>query len=476
MAEIKDNKRNSLIRQLRDFGIGPIVGMGISMLTVPVTTRLLVPEEYGKSSLFTLFQSLFLIIGLLGLDQGYVRYYNDKETDRTTLFQNALFYPLIFCAVLISVCIVFLKPISTFLFGSVEVGLMIAFCFFIPILLLNRFFLLQIRMDLRGKIYSFLNVISQVITFGILVTLLVYYQKSFRSIVYATILGMCVNTFLCFLFCNKDFLKTKFNYSKDLQARLLKFSLPLVPATLLSWLLNSFDKVGLRAWSDFYQLGLYSAAFKIVALLNVFQNIFSTTWIPVAYKWHEDNVPNKKFEDISTIVLAVMVLLFSFILVFRDVIMLFLGSEYRNTARVFVFLLFVPVMYTVSETTSLGIGFAKKTMYSLYVAMVAVILNLIGNYILIPKYGAEGAAITTCVSYIVFFWGRTLFSRKVWFKFKLGRFCINILFLLAFGINMLIWQNKILEILILALVIIFNGFLVLRVFQNRKYNSQIISE
>ena len=83
-------KKNSLIRQLRDFGIGPIIGMGISMLTVPVTTRMLSPDEYGKSSLFTLFQSLFLCIGILGLDQGYVRYYNTKEIDRNNLLQNAL--------------------------------------------------------------------------------------------------------------------------------------------------------------------------------------------------------------------------------------------------------------------------------------------------------------------------------------------------------------------------------------------------
>ena len=263
-------KKNSLIRQLRDFGIGPIIGMGISMLTVPVTTRMLSPDEYGKSSLFTLFQSLFLCIGILGLDQGYVRYYNTKEIDRNNLLQNALFYPLIICAVLISICLIFLKPISNFLFGSVETGLMIAFCFFIPALLLNRFLLLQIRMDIRGKVYSFLNIISQLITFSVLFGLLVLYQKTFRAIIYSTIIAYYINTFIIFLFCDKTFIKQRFVYSSKIQKNLLSFSLPLVPATLLGWVLNSFDKVGLRTWSDFSQLGLYSAAFKIVALLNIF--------------------------------------------------------------------------------------------------------------------------------------------------------------------------------------------------------------
>ena len=96
-------------------------------------------------------------------------------------------------------------------------------------------------------------------------------------------------------------------------------------------------------------------------------------------------------------------------------------------------------------------------MYSLYVVIVSVLLNLGGNYILIPRYGAEGAAISTCISYIVFFWGRTLLSRKVWFNFSIGKYFINILLLLGFGINMILLQNKIIEILIFIIVIIFNG-------------------
>lgn len=462
----EDNHKNSLLSQIRDFGVGPIIGMGISMLTVPVTTRLLAPEEYGKASLFTLFQTLFLIIGLLGQDQGYVRYYNDNKIDKTLLIQNALFFPLLLCLFLIITCVSFFSQISTLLFGSIEIGLMVAFCLFIPVMLLNRFIMLQIRMDLKGKVYSFLSIISQVNNFIILILFLFFYQKSFRSIIYAAILGMCVNTVICFIFSDKDFINKKFVYSCELQKQMFKFGLPLVPTALSTWLLNSFDKIGLRIWSSFDQLGLYSAAFKIVALLNVFRTLFTTAWTPIAYKWYEDNVPNKKFEDVSTIVLAVMVLLFSLIVVFRNVIMLFLGEEYRGTVKIFIFLLFVPVMYTVSETTCYGIYFAKKTMYSLYVVFIALLLNLLGNYLLIPKYGAEGAAITTCISYIVFFFGRTFFSRKVWFKFDLMKYFINIFFLVSLGINIMLWQNFILEVSLFVLIIIYNTLITYKVLKN----------
>jgi len=469
---LSNTKRKQLpiVHQFLSFGIGPILGMFISMLTVPVTTRLLSPEEYGKSSLFTLFQSLFLIVGLLGFDQGYVRFYNDKKIKKSELLQNSLFLPLCFSIFLILICSAFFKSISNFLFGSVEIGLMVAFCFFIPVLLFNRFFLLQIRMDLNGKLYSLLNIISQIINFLVLIFFLLFYQKTFKSIVYATIFGFIANTFIIFLFIDKSFIKNKFVFSKEIQKKLLKFSLPLVPATLLSWLLNSFDKIGLRTWSNFNELGLYATAFKIVAILNVFQNIFTTTWIPIAYRWKEDNVSKEKFEQISSIVLSMMTCLFAFVVLFRDIIFLFFGSEYRNSSDIFVFLLFIPVMYTISETTCLGINFSKRTLYNLYVSIIVVVLNLLGNYFLIPKYGALGASLSTCMSYIVFFWGRTFFSRKEWFKFGLTKYIVNQILLISFGINMIFFESKIIEISIFVFVLLYNILINNKIFLQLKKN------
>jgi O-antigen/teichoic acid export membrane protein len=237
---------------------------------------------------------------------------------------------------------------------------------------------------------------------------------------------------------------------------LLLFGLPLVPANLLSWVLNSFDKVALRTWSSFEELGLYAAAFKIVSLLVIFQSIFTITWTPVAYKWYEDGVPFEQFEDVSSIVLSIMTIVFAFIVVFRTIIIMVLGPEYRETSSIFVFLLFVPVMYTVSETTRLGISFLKKNIYTLYISIIVAMLNLIGNFLLVPKYGATGAAVSTSVSYIVFFWFRTLFSRKLWFKMKLNKFVINISFLILFGVNMLAFNKYYFDIIILLLILLFN--------------------
>lgn len=450
---------DGLVKQLRDFAGGPLVGALISVVTVPVITRLVSPTEFGKSSLFTLAQTVFSLIAFLGLDQAFVRYYNEKDIDRKKLLKNCLILPCAFCVLLIVVILVFHKSLSVFLFGQNEPTIMVALCFLLPSLVINRFAMLLIRMDLRGKLYSLLNVVTQVVGFSVLLFFLIVYEKSFRSIVFATIISSLINTMLSVVVTRNYWDVSLGLVDKDLLYTLLSFGLPLVPATLLSWLLNSFDKIGLRSWSSFEELGLYAAAFKVVSILSIIQSVFTTTWIPVAYEWHEKNTETKEFDRVSSVVLSCMSLAFACVIVFRNVILMLLGPEYRNTSSTFVFLLFVPVLYTVSETTTLGIAFSKKTVYNLYVSIITAVFNLIGNYALIPKLGAQGAAFTTCVSYIVFFWTRTLFSRKQWYKFGLQKYIIDIFALFILAIISSRDSYRFFEVILVVFIIIYNSFL-----------------
>lgn len=465
---MNQKNNNSFLIQLKNFGIGPIVGMFISIFTVPVITRLLSPEEFGKSSLFSLIQTIFNLVVLLGIDQAYVRFYNDKKIDKKNLLYNCLLLPSIFCSFILFFTFVFKKNISIFMFGQYEPKVMFLFLFYLPSMLFNRFALLTIRMELRGKTYSFLCVFQQVSYFILLYCLLLHYERTFKSLVYSTIISSFLNTVFAVGISKSFFPINKITINKQLLKEIVYYGLPLVPASIFSWVMNSFDKVALRSWSTFEELGLYAAAFKIISPLNIVQTIFTTTFVPIAYKWYEDNVPNEKYEQISTITLFLMMFVFSSIIVFRNILLLLLGSEYRNTAEIFIFLLFNPVMYTVSETTSLGIGFSKKTIYTLYISIIAALINLGGNYLLVPKFGAKGAAISTCVCYITFFWSRTLFSRKLWFKFDISKYVHNIVLLICFAINMVLWKLKIIELLLFLSVMIYNGLLILKIYKEKK--------
>lgn len=78
-------------------------------------------------------------------------------------------------------------------------------------------------------------------------------------------------------------------------------------------------------------------------------------------------------------------------------------------------------MMTVSETTNLGIVFLKKSRLNIYVSIIALFGALLLNSILVPTYGAVGAAIATGTAYILFFLARTYFSMRIWEGFSVKR-------------------------------------------------------
>src|SRR5690606_37244349 len=57
---------------------------------------------------------------------------------------------------------------------------------------------------------------------------------------------------------------------------------------------------------------------------------------------------------------------------------------------------------------------SKENLFSMLAATGAMLTNLVGNYLLVPEYGALGAAASTAVAFIVFYVLRTEFSCFVW--------------------------------------------------------------
>ena len=49
-------KKNSLINKFLSFSIGSWISIIIAIVTTPITTRLLSPEEYGKFSMLSYIQ------------------------------------------------------------------------------------------------------------------------------------------------------------------------------------------------------------------------------------------------------------------------------------------------------------------------------------------------------------------------------------------------------------------------------------
>lgn len=424
------------ISKLIGFSLGPIVGAIISFLTVPITTYFIEPSEFGKASMFSVIQLFLLSIIFLGMDQAYTREYHN-EKNKKKIFQNAMFIPLGISIILMSIIFIFRDSFSNLLFStpyypniSLLFGLMIIFS------VIERFVLLSIRMAEKAVEYSIFTIILKLLIFFCTLFLIILGNRSFLTVIYATLFGQFVGDFLLIIRYRRLLSVNKRLFDWNLMKKMLFFGLPIVVAASLSTLLNASGRFFLRGYSTFYELGIYAAALKISNVLQIIQVAFTSFWVPTAYRWEKEKKDIKHFSFISDVLLLVLTIGFFFILFFKKYIVIILSSDYKDAQFIAGLLALTPILYTISETSTLGIVFSGKSYYNLFVSILSIIPNLILNYLLVPKYGTIGAAIATAFAYLVFCVSRTYFSRKCNFKINFRKQIIAIfLFFIAACLN-----------------------------------------
>ena len=162
----------------------------------------------------------------------------------------------------------------------------------------------------------------------------------------------------------------------------------------------------------------------LINIFNIIQTTFNTLWAPMAVEHYtKDKADRSFYQRGNQVITIIMFFIGVSLILIKDVFALLLGEKYRESAYILPFLIFNPIMYTISETTVSGLVFMKKSKLQVVVAAASCIINFIGNTILVPIYGCQGAAISTGLSYIVFFTLRTLLSNRYFYvDFKLKNF------------------------------------------------------
>lgn len=415
----------SFLKKLGSFSVGPIVSAFLGFITVPLVTYFISTEEYGRCSMFTLAQSAAALLIYLGLDQAFVREYHSFSDKIEHLVANVIRIPL--CMVLFIDVVILCIPsrISMILFDTPNEHLAVyLLALMLPCMVFENFGLLKIRMEERGLQYSCFVILLKALTLVFTVLLFLSYEKSFRSAIYAIAAAEIVTGLALLLVTMRHVPLLTEPVDRALVGRILRFGLPLLPASMLGWALTSMDKVMLRAMCSYSELGLYSAAYKIVNVLGVVQSCFTLYWVPLAFRWYGEKKDNRYFSAANEIVACIMCAMCFGVLLCKDLVALILGTNFARAVYIFPFIMLYPIMYTMSETTAVGISFARKTGYNILISSISAGTNIILNYLLIPDLGGVGAAIATGVSYIVFFWGRTLVSRKKWYRFPIQKYLL----------------------------------------------------
>lgn len=420
-------ENKNFLKHFMIIGGGTFLNLLLSLFTTPLITRMVDPVEYGQFSIFTMYSSMALIVFLLGMDQALLRFYYEEDTIQ---FKRALVFKCVglpaAATIAVSVIVIAVAYSGLIEFEFIPI-IMALLCVYTLIQVIYRFSLNVLRLEYNSKMFSTLNIIQKIGYIFFAVPLL-YFAKSNSLLILVG--ATTAASFIC-LIVSIIYQKNVWSLKNlDVNAcsistkELLQYSLPLILSMAITTLFQAIDKMSLNHYCTYTEVGIYSSTLSLVNIFATVQTTFNTLWNPMATEHFIKDREDKSFyQKGNQIITVVMFFMGISLILCKDVFAILLGEKYREAAYILPFLIFHPIMYTISETTVTGISFMKKSKMQILIAASACLTNIIGNTLLVPKIGCQGAAISTGLSYIVFFTMRTLISNKYFYvDFKLKKF------------------------------------------------------
>ncbi|MDO3666191.1 oligosaccharide flippase family protein [Acinetobacter higginsii] len=417
--------------------LGSILGAAVSFCTVPIITWFFSQEDIGRFSMYQLALNLGMILISLDMHQAYVREYYETE-QKEQLLKISLFSGSVVFAIVFLISEVLNFSLSKLLFNIESRVIDVFVLLGIYITFIINILVHVLRMHNFAWAFAFTQVIPK-IGYIVVLGVGVYFYKNYNYnfLIYANIFVLLLSLGCLIFFLKKDLYKAiiiKLDRKKLNQ--MLAFSLPLVFGSLSYWALTSIDRVFLKNLSNYNELAIYAVASTLAGGIGVLVTVFSNLWHPIVYKWMEEGIDSKKVLAINELMVIFICLLWSFVGMFSWIVLYFFPQSYSGVASILVGCIAMPLLYMLSETTTIGIGLTRKTIYAMFATLIALILNISINYFLVEKYGAKATTIASMSAFTLFLILRTEFSSFLWMS--LSRWRMYVAVLLYFSITLLI--------------------------------------
>ena len=379
--------------------IGTFGSKLLVFLLMPLYTALLSPSQYGTAELITGTANLIMPFACVGITNGIFRFAAEKGTDREGVFSSGM--------VLLGAGLC-----GTVLLGAV--ALCIGAAWRTEILLVVLYVLaadLQavcaqyVRAVDRTRLFAVQGILNTLVTVGFNILFLMAFDLGVTGYVLSTVVGNLLTTAFLVVSARLWRVFRLSHVSRTAMRELFRFSLPMVPTTIC-WLITDLSDRYLVSWFCGEAVnGVYSAAYKIPTIVNLVSGIFMQAWQFSAVVQSADGEECSRFY--SQVFRGFLSVIFigsgGLILLSPWLCRLLLNSAYHEAWRYMPTLLCSAALESVVSFLASVYMVRKKSMHSFLTAVAGTGLNLLLNFLFIPRTGtfggALGAAIATLIGY-----------------------------------------------------------------------------
>jgi O-antigen/teichoic acid export membrane protein len=386
-----------------------IAAMIAGLISVPILTRILTREDYGRLSLLLLAVSFFTSFARLGIPQSITRYlpeYGKSGRESAHHYVSSVFLFSVASSTLIALAISgagLLSKGSRWDPWSIYISLF-------GVLLCNEVLLSTLsevyRAQQRSLFTSMIGIISRYSTLA--ASLLFFFLVS-RSLVSflagkASIQTILICAFVIPLF-RRGFIRfQKIDFSIVRQA--IRYGLPLSLATAGGFFIAYGDRYVIQGLMSTVEVARYSLPYDIVQQAETaLTTPLRMAIVPLVFTMMLNDGPEKASAFLSQVVRGVLLLIipmiFGLSFLAKDIVVLLGSNKYADSSPLLPILSAGILLGGINFLLTTGLSFQKRTDIIAYMTIGSGIFNVLMNLVLIPLMGIFGSAWATLISYLL---------------------------------------------------------------------------
>jgi len=371
-------------------------------LMIPIYTRYLTPTDYGTIELLFLTADITALLIGMQISQGVFRFYHEYETqkEKDHLISTAFISMLALGIIMAIGFNIFARPITILIFGSeVYLSYFRFYSCVYPLSLIIEIPFALIRISKQSKLYVVLNLINFLSMISLNIFFIVYMGWGLWGVLVSPAVTFVA---LAIILLKRTFSRVEFSFSFRIAKQILKFTIPLIPASLGMFILHFSDRYFVKHFCSIADVGIYALGYKFGFILSaIVSQPFSLIW--QTYQYEIAKKPNAK--EIYGRVLtyfAFALILFGLIVSvpIKEVIRIITAPPFYGASDVVPLITSAYILNGVNLIFQAGLLVNGKTKWIGLVTFFSAAVNLIANFFLISGFGIMGAALSTFVSFL----------------------------------------------------------------------------
>lgn len=403
-------------RFLRDSALYTLANLftkGIAFIMIPLYLRYLSKEEYGVLDYITTVGLVLGVVVALEIAQAVIRFSSEAENnynEKVLYINSGLIFTLFCYGVLIILVHLNLGSIAGFLTGDLKnhkIASLSVFSYFALALMYLTTVIYRSNLNAKAAVIS--SAIAAVLTSLVSYILLGYFNLGLEGVLWGIIFGQSLVATIN-LYNLRNFWLIIPSWCK--LREMLKFSFPLVFSSLGVVASTYADRLMIKEMLSFSELGEYSVAARLASGMTLLTIGFQSALAPLIYSQLDNPDTPRNLNKLLRyyVVIGVGFVLVVF-LISELLIGLLVGEGYSKAPDILV-ILSCSVLLSSAYLFFPGLSIAKKTHILAAVNIFAGVINLLLNFIMIPKFGIYGAGIATLIGSFFTLFLNCYFSEK----------------------------------------------------------------